>query len=237
MADNRKKKKKRRKKRKNPVPVIILIIVIAAAAFFGVRYVRKQVDTLQAETNKLIVLDIDNGAVDMRLYTSGNYAVVEETMKSYVAEYMEDLRQLRQFRNDDRLTSMLGETNLSTDGPEFKSSRVYIQEKRNALNLLVKDLKAMRTEERMMEAFEETGLKKFFRDLYREQMLEGLTTDYFYSDAAVDAAAAEISAYLDAKDAVLNFLKENSEGWTLKDGVLQFKTEELLAAYKELTAS
>jgi len=236
MADKRKKKRKRRKKR-SPVPAIIIIIIIAAAAFFGYRHVRGQVNTLRAETNKLIALDIDNGAVDMKLYCTGNYALVEETVKTYVNDYMEDLRLLRSFRNDQRLTSMLGVTNLSEDGPQFKDSLMYIQEKRVALYNLTNELKAMPKESRMMEAFEETGLKRFFRDLYREQMLEGLTENYFYSEAAVDAAAAEITSYLESKEAVLQFLKENSDSWSLKDGVLQFKSEELLAAYQALTSS
>ena len=236
MADKRKKKRKKRKK-KSPVPVIILIIIIAAAAFFGYRHVKTQVNTLRAETNKLIALDIDNGAVDMKLYCTGNYALVEETVKSYVNQYMEDLRVLRSFRNDQRLTSMLGVTNLSEDGPDFKDSLMYIQEKRVALYNLTTELKSMPKESAMMDAFEETGLKKFFRDLYREQMLEGLTENYFYSDSAVDTAAAEIQDYLNAKEAVLVFLRDNKDSWSLKDGGLQFKNEELLAAYQSLTSS
>lgn len=228
---------KRKKKSKKKYIVIAMIIAFVIAVGFIAWQVIGQMRVLSREANKILQMDVENDYLDTNIYTDGDYGVVEATMKSYVMTYMYRLKEFINTNNDDRLSSILGIENLKNDSPDFTESLKYIEDKRNAMQSLEKELESLGTEERIMEVFEGTGLNRFFRWIYRREMLENISLDFFYPASELRTAMQEMEKSLDSKKAVLEYLISCQGKWEIEEDALQFETDELLNGYKKVIAA
>ena len=227
--------KRKSGKKKYIVVAMIIVFVIALGVIAFQAY--GQIRVISREANKILQMDLDNDYLDTNIYTDGDYGVVEATMKSYVMTYMYRLDQFINTNNDDRLSSLLGIANLKSDAPNFTESLKYIEEKRNTMESLEKELESLGTEERIMEVFDGTGLNRFFRWIYRREMLQNISLDFYYPATELRNAMQNMEKSLDSKKAVLEYLISCAGKWEIEDDALQFETDELLNGYKKVIAA
>ncbi len=213
--------------------IIGLLVVVGVLAYLKIS---EQIRILNRETAKIKTMDVQNGAVDMNLYCTGDYMAVEDTVKSYVNSYFQELRQLQQSLQDERIYAMLGIENLQADGPDFGDSLAYLAQKREEVDAAADYLNLYKEEETMREAIDTAGVSEFQRDLYQKAMLETLGTDFFDSVADTDQIRANLKESLSNMEDVLMFLKANAGKWSVENNVLKFESDQLLAEYQALTA-
>ena len=229
------RKKKRRKGKKIAVLLIVAVIILLAA---GVLFLTmSQVNQLNDETAKIVRMDIDEDVIDEEIYTNGSYAEIEQTIKDYMSDYIENLKTVRTLFQDQEFSDLLSVENIEADGPEFKNSAEYLSEKRRTADEAFQKLEGMAGEEMIMAAIEKKGLSSYFEQLYRKLALENLRVNFMYSAEELKTAKESVEAMIASREEAVTFLSEHQSNWKLEDGKLKFDSDDLLSQYNDLAAA
>jgi len=229
------RKKKRRKGKKIAALLIVAVIILLAA---GVLFLTmRQVNQLNDETAKIVRMDIDEDVIDEEIYTNGSYAEIEQTIKDYMSDYIENLKTVRTLFQDQEFSDLLSVENIEADGPEFKNSAEYLSEKRRTADEAFQKLEEMAGEEMIMAAIEKKGLSSYFEQLYRKLALENLRVNFMYSAEELKTAKESVEAMIASREEAVTFLSEHQSNWKLEDGKLKFDSDDLLSQYNDLAAA
>lgn len=229
------RKKKRRKGKKIAALLIVAVIILLAA---GVLFLTmRQVNQLNDETAKIVRMDVDEDVIDEEIYTNGSYAEIEQTIKDYMSDYIENLKTVRTLFQDQEFSDLLSVENIEADGPEFKNSAEYLSEKRRTADEAFQKLEEMAGEEMIMAAIEKKGLSSYFEQLYRKLVLENLRMNFMYSAEELKTAKESVEAMIASREEAVTFLSEHQSNWKLEDGKLKFDSDDLLSQYNDLAAA
>lgn len=220
---------------KKKVIIIIAVVVIAiigVLAYIATSDIRERAILIE-EANKLGEMDITKENVDMTIKTTGDYAIVEQTMKEYINTYSNTLKELGRILEDERLSQVLTSDNYENDGPNFIETKNYINETRESFNTKINTLIEMTSEEKMMKAIEDKNLSQEMNDLYKQLMLgEEMTTDFQETAKSLQESSDTINAVLDVQENVINMLIANKGKWEINDeGEIVFATQKLVDEY------
>lgn len=217
--------------------IICLILVIIAAVTGGVfvyLHMDKQVDILNREADTIKKMDIKNDKIDMKLYCTGDYMAVEDTMKEYIDSYLGEIEKFEAVMNDTRLSDLLAIDNIASDNPEFINSRELINEKMQELEDEAQILTDMAKEENILAAIDEESINDFQKRLYDDVMLEKIGTNFFYPESEITKAKEEKLSKLDDMMSVFDFLQLNLGNWSIDNNILRFTNDQLLNEYRDL---
>ena len=217
--------------------IICLILVIIAAVTGGVfvyLHMDKQVDVLNREAETIKKMDIKNDKIDMKLYCTGDYMAVEDTMKEYIDSYLGEIEKFEAVMNDTRLSDLLAIDNIASDNPEFINSRELLNEKKQELEDEAQILTDMAKEENIIAAIDEESINDFQKRLYDDVMLEKIGTNFFYPESEITKAKEEKLSKLDDMMNVFDFLQLNLGNWSIDNNILRFTNDQLLNEYRDL---
>lgn len=234
------KKQRKRKRSIFPKVIAILMILIVIGLLIWLGYVIVHgVDTVTKEADKIATLDMTEDTIDPRLYSVGSFAVVEETMKTYMNEYSVTLQEATNLLQDGTYSDMLLSANVQADGPAFTNSRAYIAEKRQQCEQLFSDVEQMTTEESIMQALTDAGIgdsgtDSLYRKLYQHLMIDIVKPSCMYSITSCNDVKQDMLTRLDGKEEMLDFLTANQANWKLEEEKLVFENADLTQQYNSL---
>lgn len=216
--------------------IVAILVLIALGGFFG--YQKYQEYLLSRETDKIGHLDILKDQVDMKIYTTGDYAVVEKTMKNYIADYGKISQQVITLIDDDTLKNLLTVERIEQDGKEFHDTLTYLQKKKTDIEKVMNQMITMTSDQEIMNAIQKEKVSVSYQNLYRKMMLD--------SDIA-SALKQEQNNLIDTKEKTLvfidnyikifEFLKANGSSYMVSDGQILFQNESLYQQYQSLVSS
>ena len=216
--------------------IVAILVLIALGGFFG--YQKYQEYLLSRETDKIGNLDILKDQVDMKIYTTGDYAVVEKTMKNYIADYGKISQQVITLIDDDTLKNLLTVERIEQDGKEFHDTLTYLQKKKTDIEKVMNQMITMTSDQEIMNAIKKEKVSVSYQNLYRKMMLD--------SDIA-GALKQEQNNLIDTKEKTLvfidnyikifEFLKANGSSYMVSDGQILFQNESLYKQYQSLVSS
>ena len=226
--------------------ILIALLVIIVIVLIGVGYFvftdMQQEDMLKTELSELDQLvnaeNIDMDAINDRLdrtVTDGDYAVVEDSFKTYLREIFENSIQIANILNDEKLTTLLTVENYQEDGKDFINSKEYITNTRTTLEDCKNKYTEFLTEEKAMSYINNKGLDSYYTDLYREEFVGDMSSAA--QDTIVQDSIDEVVDILNISEEVLNFLSENQDSWELEGENIVFSSESLSNQYDELINS
>ena len=216
--------------------IVAILVLIALGGFFG--YQKYQEYLLSRETDKIGNLDILKDQVDMKIYTTGDYAVVEKTMKNYIADYGKISQQVITLIDDDTLKNLLTVERIEQDGKEFHDTLTYLQKKKTDIEKVMNQMITMTSDQEIMNTIQKEKVSVSYQNLYRKMMLD--------SDIA-SALKQEQNNLIDTKEKTLvfidnyikifEFLKANGSSYMVSDGQILFQNESLYQQYQSLVSS
>lgn len=230
----KRRKEKRKKIQKIAMIAMIAVIVILLGVFCVIQF--RQIATLQKEVNAIMRLDITQDQVDQKSRVSGSLADAEEVIKAYADAYVTTFQEVTAVLEDETLTGMLSEDNISTDGPDFDASKQWLKENRTAGEQNFTQLVLFGQTETAKQWIEDAKLNGLTAKLC-EKYLKILQEKYIYTEQEFESARQQFCDRLDQKEQVLDFLIENQEAWECADGKLTFATQELANEYNQLVTS
>lgn len=217
---------------------VLLVVIIGVIGYFVVSDL-KQEEKLKNELEELNTLvNEENIDVDKvkemlnRTVTTGDYKVVETSFKEYLSDAFDNVFQMIDILNSDRLVSILTAENYQNDGPNFIETKGYITETKTKLEELKNSYYDFLTEEKAMSYIEDKGLDSYYVDLYREEYVGNMDTAN--EDKTIEDSINQIIELLNVSEEIINFLSDNSNSWHIEEDVIVFDTDELSNKYNEL---
>lgn len=240
MEEKNNVKQKKEKNNKTKIMVIsliilLIIVVIAVAGYFLYRF--KQELTLMNEASTIGQMDILEQTIDMDIKTSGKYAKVEETMKQYMKETSEKMKQLNNIYLDESIPQLIGIDNIKQDGPEFTVTLTKLEETKKQVNELLAQITPLLEEQTIMERIKQVPeLNQYYNGLYYKMIFgDGKTIDEF--KIAKDQLTQANTKYLELIDLMkelLTFLKEHKTNWEIEQNQIMFDKQSVLDKYQEI---
>ena len=229
-------------KKKILIVVLILILIAFGVVGYFVFSDMMQEDKLKTEFAEIDELTnaetIDVETINDRLertVTSGDYAAVEQAFKQYLKENFENIIQITEILNDERITNILTVENYLEDGKDFVESKKYITTTRSTLENCKTKYTEFFTEEKAMSYINDKGLDSYYTDLYKQEFIGDIETAT--SDDTVQNSIDELITILNIYEAVLNLLSENQDSWEIDGENIDFNNQNLSNEYDELINS
>ena len=215
------------------IVIIIIIIGIVGGSYLFGGFSKKQTKLLTDETNKILQADITTENIDLDIKTSKNYAVVEKAIKEYVSELKNIYVEM------DELNSGINPNNIFTaDNIEDKDlSEIddIINEYKEKSQDAVTKLESLLTEEKIAENINKRNIstrKDYYIELYNTIMTsDNMKKQYNTLEEKIKDEKSKLSEKLKQIDNISEFLKKNSDAWTIKDGKIQFTNLNRMTEY------
>lgn len=223
--------------------VIITIAIIIVILFIGIGYFvlsdMKQEKALNEEleqiSNLTNVENIDSNVINEKLsrtVTKGNYAIVEQSIKQYLKDILNNNIQIANILKDEKITNILTAQNYKEDGKDFIETKEYIKETIEKLENYKNEYSNFFTESKVMSYINNKGLDSYYTQLYKEDFVSDIEEQKI--DKTVENSIDEVISILKNSKDVINFLSENSKAWEIESEKIVFTTQSLSNKYNEL---
>ena len=218
--------------------LILVIFVVAIGIIYGGRIINKA--KLDRELENLV----NSGSSSEKLentttVTSGEFAVVEETVKEYFKEYSNLRQQFMKRVNDSKLQSVLTPENYEQDGPEFTESIKYINTAKEEFNNIADELLNLLSTENIETRIQDKDIGDYYKDLYKGYFIDNndlsSTFQETYQDTLDDRTL--MNNLYDNEIEILSFLTENKEHWEVLDNKLTFDDQELANTFNNMKSN
>jgi len=187
---------------------------------------------LKSEINRLSKLEITSDRYNTSLKTSGDYALVEEAIKLYLDDYAVNLQEVLGVVNSEEFNGLFSLENYKEDGPDFKNSLAYIEKTKNKFNSDILFLIDKSNEDVIKNNIYTYTRDEYYVSLYEELMFgENSSVDFEENIIMLNNLKDDVNNIFEVSVSMFNFLSTNRGNYTIEDGEIKFKTQELLNQY------
>lgn len=216
------------------VIVGIVVLVVGLIGYFVMEDL-KQEDILRNEIKILSTKDVTKDRYNMPLKTKDDYAIVEKAIKEYLDDYAVTLQNVMKIIEDKTIINMLTADNYQKDGPDFKTSKEFLTTNKKTLSEGLTKLSNMTSTETIMNKIEDKKLDKYYNDLYKELMLNGIAEkDFKTAQQYLKTAGDQMNNLLTVEEQVIDLLIANKGKWNIENGKIVFQETATLNKYNEL---
>lgn len=217
--------------------IIFLFILLDAFLLVGYLVIRDKTNLtdLKKEINEINKLDITKDKFNRRIKTSGDYALVEKTIKNYLTDYSNGVQEVKNTMNDYRLTKILSFDNYTSDGFEFLESFKYLNSTKEEFNKEIDSL-IKKSDKKYIKKYIDKKIKdKYYNDLCSELMItDERINSLGETKNTLESIKSKVNKIIDTSTEVLNLLKNNKDDCVLEDGQIKFKSKPVFDKYNEL---
>lgn len=208
-----------------------LLVVAGGLIYFVTTDFEEEIQLLEEMEEVYALMDEHNtDELNQKLDTiisTGDYAVVEKAAKNYTRDLYNVVTNISNELANDRIMRLTTYENFQNDGLEFTESKAYIIETKEKLENYKTAYQELYTEEKA-DSYLETNLDSYYIDFYHQ----------IIGDEEEDTTTVnnidEIIEILTNSEAVIDFLIENKNSWTLENNMISFTNDELSNQYSEL---
>ncbi len=210
--------------------LIVLTALLAVVAFYGRNKVL--LNNLEEEVKILAKLDVGSDRYNRGLKTSGDYALVEKTIKEYMDEYAVLLQDTLKIKQDEKFTKILSYSNYEKDGPNFEESLNYLALEKTNFNDNIAKLLDMSKEEAIIKYGEDRITDEYYLSLYKELILsDDLKNNFWSTSDDLVATRDDVNRLFDQSTEALNLLVANQKYWKLEEGEIKIMSQTLYDQY------
>lgn len=235
--------------KKSKKGLIIAIIVIVAILAIGVvgyfAYQGQQVALLTAEIQKAVAIAPtnadgsinENAVIDMEIKTKGDYAIVEETLKTYLNETLTLAKNAGNVFDQKAIENVVSIENIKKDGPDFVETKAKLAEmKKNGEEYIDKFI-ALCNEENLLAAIDEKPVNDYYKELYKQLATdENAGEELAKTVEELKGAKTTITESFDYLNNIVEFLSKNKVSWTVQGDQIVFFSQAKLNEYNKLVS-
>ena len=217
--------------------LIFIFIMIDIGILIGYLVVRDatMLNNLKNEVEEISKLDLAKDRFNTKIKCSGNYGVIEKTIKGFLDEYSLSIQDTMSIVEDKEFTKILSYENYKNDGPKFEKSFKYLKENRDKFNNSINELIVYLNEDSIIEYGEKRINDNYSLNLYRELMLDKkMTSNYESTKGLLYKTKDRINNIFDTSKKVLEYLKDNQDSWKIEDKEIQFNSQEKFDGYEKI---
>ena len=166
-----------------------------------------------------------------RKISTGEYLKVEEALKEYLTARFQNIRKISQILNDEKLERILTIDNYKNDGPEFVTTKEYIENTKKELQEQKNRYKELFAEETIMSYINNKNLDSYYVKFYKQELI-GNPEDS--KDNIVEHEIDGIITILNSYNSLIDFLITNKNSWKIEGENIVFANEELSNKFLEI---
>ena len=213
--------------KKMTIAIIILIILIIAIVGFNFAFSEfnnKQTNILTEETNKILQSDITKENIDFNIKTERNYAVVEKAIKEYISELKNIYKEISEIDENINPNNIFSAQNMQDK--ELKAIDEIIADYNDKIQETTDELENLLKEDKIKENITKREIsprKEYYINLYNTIMLSDvMKTQYSNLESEIKTEKSKLTDKVKQIEKINEFLKKNSDSWTIKDDKIQF---------------
>ena len=217
--------------------IIFLFIILDAFLLVGYLVIRDKTNltNLKKEAKEIEKLDVTKDNFNRRIKTSGDYALVEKTIKNYLKDYSNEIQDVKETMNDTKLTKILSYDNYSKDGFEFTESFKYLTSEKESFNKEIDSLIEMSDEKYINKYIDKKIKEKYYNDLCKDLMItKKRMNNLSETKKTLEEIKTKVNKIIDTSTEVLNLLKDNKDNCVLEEEQIKFKSKAVFDKYNEL---
>lgn len=218
------------------VIVLILILGIVGITYLFSSFGKKQMKLLTEESNKILQSDISKDNIDLDIKTEKNYATVEKAIKEYILEIKNIYVEIEELNTGINPNSIFSIQNMQDK--DLKEIDDIITEYKDKSQECISRLEELMTEEKILENIEKRNIssrKGYYTDLYNTIMLSDMMKEkYTLLNEKVKDEKSKLYEKINKIDKINEFLRKNSDSWTIKDDKIQFTNLNRMTEYYNL---
>lgn len=221
------------------VVVIALVLIVGIIAIgIGLYHDFKQESELISECEQIKELtneeNIDTEKINemlTRRISDGDYLQVENALKEYLTARFQNITKISEILNNEKLENILTIDNYKNDGPEFVTTKEYIENTKQELQELKNRYEELFTEETLMSYINSKSLDSYYVDFYKQELIGNQEES---KDNTVEHNIDGIITILDSYNSVIDFLITNKNSWKIEGENIVFANEELSNKFLEI---
>ena len=213
--------------KKMTIAIIILIILIIAIVGFNFAFSEfnnKQTNILTEETNKILQSDITKENIDFNIKTERNYAVVEKAIKEYISELKNIYKEISEIDENINPNNIFSAQNMQDK--ELKAIDEIIADYNDKIQETTDELEDLLKEDKIKENITKREIsqrKEYYINLYNTIMFSDvMKTQYRNLESEIKTEKSKLTDKVKQIEKTNEFLKKNSDSWTIKDDKIQF---------------
>ena len=213
--------------KKMTIAIIILIILIIAIVGFNFAFSEfnnKQTNILTEETNKILQSDITKENIDFNIKTERNYAVVEKAIKEYISELKNIYKEISEIDENINPNNIFSAQNMQDK--ELKAIDEIITDYNDKIQETTDELEDLLKEDKIKENITKREIsqrKEYYINLYNTIMFSDvMKTQYRNLESEIKTEKSKLTDNVKQIEKTNEFLKKNSDSWTIKNDKIQF---------------
>ncbi|CDD36662.1 unknown [Clostridium sp. CAG:356] len=213
--------------KKMTIAIIILIILIIAIVGFNFAFSEfnnKQTNILTEETNKILQSDITKENIDFNIKTERNYAVVEKAIKEYISELKNIYKEISEIDENINPNNIFSAQNMQDK--ELKAIDEIITDYNDKIQETTDELEDLLKEDKIKENITKREIsqrKEYYINLYNTIMFSDvMKTQYRNLESEIKTEKSKLTDKVKQIEKTNEFLKKNSDSWTIKNDKIQF---------------
>ena len=203
-----------------------------------------QLKILTEEVNKLSTTEYINAdgtvkedaSVDMEIKTKGSYAIVEKTLKDYMNETIEVVKESSDVEKAiSDLSGISSIEQISYDAPDFTETKQKISDARQKTLEYFNKLKEKSNKDNLLNAIDDKNVGDYYKELYKRLAIDEESSQNL--DSALSELESQeeiIEGVLDYFSNIINFLSDNKDAWVIEDGQVLFYNQAKLNEYNTI---
>ena len=213
--------------KKMTIAIIILIILIIAIVGFNFAFSEfnnKQTNILTEETNKILQSDITKENIDFNIKTERNYAAVEKAIKEYISELKNIYKEISEIDENINPNNIFSAQNMHDK--ELKAIDEIITDYNDKIQETTDELEDLLKEDKIKENITKREIsqrKEYYINLYNTIMFSDvMKTQYRNLESEIKTEKSKLTDKVKQIEKTNEFLKKNSDSWTIKNDKIQF---------------
>ena len=170
-----------------------------------------------------------------RTVSSGDYAKVERSLKSYVGDLTNNLGEIEDIMESETIYNSLEGKYLEEHRDNLGATIAELDEAAEKIKALTAEYKKLYNEEKVKEYIKDQGLGENYTALFIEN------AKLFYEDSDVhqsyDSMLDVLADTIRVEAKALDFLNKNKSAWTVKSGSISFTNSGAASTYNEILQS
>ena len=206
------------------IVVIVLIVGIISITYMFSGFSKNQTKILTDETNKILQSDITTDNIDLDIKTDKNYAIVEKAVKEYISDLKNIYVEINEMNTGINPNNIFSAQNMQDK--ELKGIDEIITDYNDKIQETTDELEDLLKEDKIKENITKRDIslrKEYYINLYDTIMLSDvMKTQYSKLESEIKTEKSKLTDKVKQIEKINEFLKKNSDSWTIKDDKIQF---------------
>lgn len=233
-------KRVKEKKKKGIFWYVIIGVVFLVLVFVGVIGYSVYNDLQEEKLLKQEIINLSNKNLltdnfDIYVKTTGDYAYVEEAIKTFYKELADSSKVISNYMADEELLYILKPEQLNLNRPNFDDNYKKLDEVQNQTNEAIKNISSLCDEEKIKNLIDREKVDDYYIDLYEKLMYtEDDLEDFHDTKVQMEKLSLDLNAFLNKIREILDMLKNNNSSWEVENGTIYFNSDSLVNEYNKL---